>query len=70
MPKAKGERRRADVIGNAVKVMRKVTGEETEDLPADKKNRAAVDLDRKRGAQAVRLITVVEEQERGRSCRR
>ena len=45
MPNSKGERRRADVIGNAVKVMRKVTGAETEDLPADKKNRAAIDLD-------------------------
>jgi len=28
----KGERRPADVIGNAVKVMRIATGEETEDL--------------------------------------
>ena len=38
-----------------------------EDLPADKKNRAVIDLDHKGGAQAVRLITIVEEQERGRS---
>ena len=31
----KGEKRPADVIGNAVKVMRIATGEETEDLPPD-----------------------------------
>jgi hypothetical protein len=31
----KGEKRPADVIGNAVKVMRIATGEETETLPAD-----------------------------------
>jgi hypothetical protein len=38
----KGEKRPADVIGNAVKVMRILTGEETETLPADDgKNKAA-----------------------------
>jgi hypothetical protein len=31
----KGEERPADVIGNAVKVMRIATGEETEDLRTD-----------------------------------
>jgi len=31
----KGEKRPADVIGNAVKVMRIATGEETETLPPD-----------------------------------
>jgi len=31
----KGEKRPADVIGNAVKVMRIATGEEIEKLPAD-----------------------------------
>ena len=36
MPRGpKGEKRPADVIGNAVKVMRIATGEETETLPAD-----------------------------------
>ncbi len=35
----KGERRRADVIGNAVKVMRIATNEESEDrVPDDGKN--------------------------------
>ncbi len=34
MPKGpRGEKRPADVIGNAVKVMRLATGEETEELP-------------------------------------
>ena len=34
MPKGpRGEKRPADVIGNAVKVMRIATGEETEELP-------------------------------------
>ena len=31
----KGQKRPADVIGNAVKVMRIATGEEQEDFPAD-----------------------------------
>jgi len=36
MPKGpKGQKRPADVIGNAVKVMRIATGEETEDEPVD-----------------------------------
>ncbi|UNC16324.1 RNA-binding protein (plasmid) [Acidiphilium multivorum] len=35
MPKGpRGEKRPADVIGNAVKVMRIATGEEQEDIPA------------------------------------
>ena len=34
MPKGpKGEKRPADVIGNAVKVMRIATGEESDDVP-------------------------------------
>ncbi len=46
----KGEKRPADVIGNAVKVMRILTGEETEELPADDgKNKAAQELGRKGG---------------------
>ena len=48
MPRGpKGEKRPADVIGNAVKVMRIAVGEETEDtLPDDGKNRAAQELGR------------------------
>jgi len=37
----KGEKRPADVIGNAVKVMRIATGEETDELPDDGKDPAA-----------------------------
>jgi hypothetical protein len=45
MPKGpKGQRRPADVIGNAVKVMRIATGEETEDMPDDGKDPAAKSL--------------------------
>lgn len=42
MPRgSKGEGRPADVIGNAVKVMRIAVGEETETLTEDSKNKAA-----------------------------
>ena len=38
MPKGpRGEKRPADVIGNAVKVMRIATGEEEEKLPSNKR---------------------------------
>jgi hypothetical protein len=41
MPKGpRGEKRPADVIGNAVKVMRIATGEEEEDLPEPGKDYA------------------------------
>ncbi len=45
MPKGpKGEKRPADVIGNAVRVMRIATGEEDEALNDDGKDKAAVSL--------------------------
>ena len=45
MPKGpKGEKRPADVIGNAVKVMKIATGEESEALTDDGKDKAAVSL--------------------------
>jgi hypothetical protein len=45
MPKGpRGEKRPADVIGNAVKVMRIATGEETEELDADRAKSAAAEL--------------------------
>ena len=54
----KGEKRPADVIGNAVKVMRILTGEETEELPADDgKNKAAQELGRKGGAARAKTMT-------------
>jgi hypothetical protein len=50
MPKGpKGEKRPADVIGNAVKVMRIATGEEDEVLNEDGKDKAAVSLGRRGG---------------------
>ncbi len=45
----KGEKRPVDVIGNAVKIMRIATGEETEELTSDGKNAAAVSLGKKGG---------------------
>ena len=54
----KGERRPADVISNAVKVMRIATGEETEALPADDgKDPAAKALGKKGGAARAAKMT-------------
>ena len=53
MPKGpKGEKRPADVIGNAAKVMRVAVGEETDPLPPDDdgKNKAAQELGKLGGA--------------------
>jgi hypothetical protein len=58
MPKGpKGQKRPADVIGNAVKVMRIATGEEEEAFPAnDGKDKAAQSLGQRGGkARAARL---------------
>jgi hypothetical protein len=45
MPRGpRGEKRPADVIGNAVKVMRIATGEETEELPDNPARSAAAEL--------------------------
>lgn len=59
MPKGpKGQKRPADVIGNAVKVMRIATGEEEEDTGQDDgKNKAAVELGRKGGAARAKKLT-------------
>ena len=54
----KGERRPADVIGNAVKVMRIATGEEPEDFgPDDGKDPAAKALGKKGGAARAKSLT-------------
>lgn len=54
----KGERRPADVIGNAVKVMRIATGEEVEILNADDgKDPAAKALGKKGGAARAAKMT-------------
>lgn len=57
MPKGtKGEKRPADVIGNAVKVMQIATGEVDEEYTSDGKNKAAVELGKLGGkARAAKL---------------
>ena len=58
MPKGpKGQKRPADVIGNAVKVMRIATGEETEDIPDDGKDKAAQSMGRKGGKARAQVLT-------------
>ena len=50
MPKGpKGQKRPADVIGNAVKVMQIATGEAEEEFDDEGKNKAAVALGKKGG---------------------
>lgn len=58
MPKGpKGEKRPADVIGNAIKVARIATGEEEEELTEDGKDAAAVSLGRKGGKARAKSLT-------------
>jgi hypothetical protein len=59
MPRGpKGEKRPADVIGNAVKVMQILTGDEPEDYgPEDTKDPAAKALGRKGGAARAAKMT-------------
>jgi hypothetical protein len=50
MPKGpKGEKRPADVIGNAVKIMKIATGEEEDEKTDDGKDKAAVSMGRRGG---------------------
>lgn len=53
----KGQKRPADVIGNAVRVMRIATGEEEEDTPQDGKNAAAKELGAKGGKKRAENMT-------------
>ncbi len=59
MPRGpKGQKRPADVIGNAVKVMKIATGEEEDDLPADDgKDKAAQLLGRRGGKARARALS-------------
>jgi hypothetical protein len=59
MPRGpKGERRPADVIGNAVHVMRVATGEIEESFPADDgKSKAAQELGRMGGKARAKKLT-------------
>lgn len=58
MPKGpKGEKRPADVIGNAVRVMQIATGEVEDDLDDDGKDPAAKALGKKGGAARAKSMT-------------
>jgi hypothetical protein len=64
MPKGpKGEKRPADVIGNAVKVMRIATGEESDVSPDDGKNKAAQALGKLGGAARAKAMTPKQRKE-------
>jgi hypothetical protein len=65
MPKGpQGQRRPADVIGAAVKVMRIATGEETEEAPIDDgKDPAAKAMGKKGGAARAKSLTAEQRQE-------
>ena len=65
MPRGpKGEKRPADVIGNAVKVMRIAVGEEAEDTPPDDgKNKAAQELGKLGGAARAKAMTAEQRKE-------
>ena len=61
MPKGpQGQKRPADVIGNAVKVMRIATGEEEEEFDGEGKSKAAVELGRKGGKARAQKLSAKE----------
>jgi hypothetical protein len=61
MPKGpRGEKRPADVIGNAVKVMRIATGEETEELETARAKSAAAELGARGGKARAAKMTPTE----------
>lgn len=58
MPKGpKGQKRPADVVSNAVHVMRVLTGEADDDAPDDGKDKAAQSMGRKGGAARAASMT-------------
>jgi hypothetical protein len=64
LPKGpKGEKRPADVIGNAVKVMRIAVGEESDVAPDDGKNKAAQALGKLGGAARAKGLTAKRRKE-------
>lgn len=72
MPKGpKGQKRPADVIGNAVKVMRIATGEEEEEFEGqgdDGKDKAAQSLGRRGGKARAEKLTAEERAEIARKA--
>jgi hypothetical protein len=58
MPRGpRGEKRPADVIGNAVKVMRIATGEEMEEFETNRVQSAAAELGRRGGEARAKKLT-------------
>ena len=71
MPKGpKGEKRPADVVGAAVKVMKIATGEIEEDTDDDGKDKAAVELGRRGGKARAKKLTPEERSEIARRAAR
>jgi hypothetical protein len=69
MPKGpRGEKRPADVIGNAVKVMRIATGEETEEVEGDRVKSAAAELGSRGGKARAARITPARRSEIARAA--
>ena len=64
----KGQKRPADVIGNAVRVMRIATGEETDESPATGKNAAAQEMGRKGGTARAAATTAERRSEIARKA--
>lgn len=64
MPKGpRGEKRPADVIGNAVHVMRIATGDVEEERTPDGKLKAAVEMGRKGGLARAKTLTDQQRQD-------
>ncbi len=64
MPKGpKGEKRKADVIGNAVHIMRIATGDVEDATPDDGKDKAAQAMGRKGGAARAASMTAEQRAE-------
>jgi len=64
MPKGpKGQKRPADVIGNAVKVMKIATCEETDDAPDDGKDKAAQSLGQRGGKARAKALSAKRRKE-------
>jgi hypothetical protein len=69
MPRGpRGEKRPADVIGNAVKVMRIATGEENEELETDRAKSAAAELGARGGKARARKLSPEQRAEIARAA--
>ena len=61
MPKGpRGEKRPADVIGNAVRIAQIATGEIEDDVPEDGKNKAAQELGKRGGEARAKKLSKAE----------